>query len=81
MYSIFESEIFMNTKWVINIKDNEKLLKIPFSSYEVVRGGSKAFRILTRKKRGKILYSSDTNDTIPPDIIKGMLYKKFLNIK
>ena len=78
MYSIFESEIFMNTKWVITIKDNEKLLKIPFSSYEVVRGGSKAFGILTRKRTPKIFYSPGTNDTIPPDIIKDLTYKKFL---
>jgi len=79
MYIIFGSEIFMNTKWVINIKDNEKLLKIPFSSYEVVRGGSKKRIINTRKKRSQILYSSGVYDNIPPSIITDLHYKKFLN--
>jgi hypothetical protein len=69
----------MNTKWVINIKDNEKLSNIPFSSYEVVRGGSKKRIINTRKKRSQILYSSGVYDNIPPSMITDLHYKKFLN--
>lgn len=87
LYNIFESPIFMDPKWVIELEEydmknkneiKDKKRKINFKSYEVTRRGGLRGGNTRKKSKGRMVYSPGVFDHIPQHQLTRMKYRRFL---